>query len=153
MTLTLIEPRTITEPRLAECTCCREPRPMRQEAPGEEWAHVNDETYAEVFHVHTESESTDCDGRYHREDVLRINTYNECAGVEDKTDLWRHTVEGAIATYSMCTVEINGEDRTAEVCERHDEGYRNTSLRGCSDPSCAYTDSEFRDFSAEAAGY
>lgn len=141
------------DPAPVLCTCCYPGRPMIQPEPKGEWAHADDDTYAEVFHVHSDGESTDCDGRYSRSSVLRINTFNERAGVEDKSDLWRHAIESAMTTHGRCTVQIDGEEHTAEINENHDEGYRATSLRGCTDPGCAYDDSEFRDHRAEAAGY
>ncbi len=136
------------------CTGCQPPRPIIRESDQHEWQHLDDDTYAEVFHIHESSSSRDCDGRYDRGSVTRPNSYRDIP--EDRDATWRKAANACFPSHAECKVEV--ADMGNGLLRMHyrqptDEGFEAGELLGCDDPYCAYDASEFRDHTAERAGY
>lgn len=147
------------------CTCCPTPRPIHRTESGEEWAHLGSETFADTFHVHRSYSSSDCDGTYYDENVLRITSVTDPHNPNDhdRYTLWNEAVRQAVWGHAAkMTIEIDTgspygprdyDQHRASFSEVHDEGYRNTELRGCTDTMCDIGYREHRDFRAESMGY
>lgn len=159
------------EPSHGLCTCCTPPRPATQAGEREEWGHddrnENGEiTYAEMRHVHYASSSSDCDGRYHHATVYRLNGLTPGAlarphdpdGYEPGFDrLWQLVLGWAVPAGGG-TLEVYGWNNvdglpSARFHAPSDEGGTAGEYYVCDDPDCAYEDDEYRDFTAERAGY
>jgi hypothetical protein len=148
------------------CTCCDEERmAIRWGAANEEWMHLDDETYAEMRHLHVDSSSSDCDGRYTRGHVVRLNT-----GIADwalhpvpksepqPTPTWHDLVtymfrhEAGIWS-GPTTIEMDPYAGYMRWHTTTDEGGCAGEVRVCDDPGCAYEDAIYRDHRAESMGY
>lgn len=151
------------------CCCCPEPRLSVLFGPTtEEWMHVDDETYAEMRHVHVDSSSRDCDGLYDRGDVYRIPSIRPEAlrpaylgGEPSFDDLWMYLLRHEPRMAPGLRLQILGDftDGRGAVgtvatwnCPT-DEGGEGGDMRVCDDPYCAHDERTFRDHTAEAAGY
>ncbi len=102
-----------------------------------------------ITHVHKETESSDCDGRYSCTDVIYPNLHE--SGRELWTFFVRHELrflrdEGKVTR----RLDYYGYP-VLEVSSRHDEGFEWIRYEGCND-NCGEM-SELRDHTAEAAGY
>lgn len=150
------------------CTCCAEPRMVyRFGFHNDEWGHVDDETYAEVRHIHIDSSSSDCDGRYTRGNVTRLNTIRPEALRPDYLSgdpTWHDLVTYVFRTTPTIwsgptTIEVDatGDSNDGIPYLRWstitDEGGVAGEARACDDPGCAYEDDEYRDHRAESMGY
>lgn len=148
------------------CTCCNPARPMRLYSPDGEWCHVDDETYAEVFHVHASTSSADCDGPHASEHTYQITSMrwtpeelsHKSPPEPDAFDLWNKLCRFAPAFHNECEVEVtaNGTDDgtfTLRTGHRTDEGFHSEQLVGCKDPYCAHAGESQRDRFAEQMGY
>lgn len=140
------------------CTCCPIPRPVERYLgePNGEWAHIDTQDAAEVRHVHQDHGSRDCDGNHGGEALYRVHSLNwDYIGRRwsdpDQTgprfeDLWREIARMAIPPHAEhAEIRVTGGDRI-EVHEVTDEGYAGATYRVCSDPQCAFTDEEWRQF-------
>lgn len=136
------------------CTGCQPPRLIIRESPQHEWQHVDDETYAEVFHIHESNWSRDCDGRYDRTSITRPNSYREIP--EDAAATWRKAASANFPSHAACKVEVEELDNgllRMTWSRSTEEGFDAGEMHGCNDPECAYDERTFRDHTAEAAGY
>lgn len=103
-----------------------------------------------LFHIHVTTESSDCDGRYSREDTLRPRDG------EDGFDCWYRVAQHALPSVALLArIEVAFDEesgvRSIEVSETTDEGGRWTRYETCGD-RCPDT-RRFHDHTAEAAGY
>lgn len=156
------------------CTCCENPRMVyRFGFDNDEWGHVDDETYAEVRHLHTESSSSDCDGRYSNARVTRLNSgiakwalrpSRAMIGCENEEPTWHDLVTfcfeqtaGIWGGPTTIEVDASGDSNDGVPYMRWhtvtDEGGASGQVRVCNDPWCAYDDDEQRDHRAESMGY
>lgn len=163
------------------CTCCEPARPINFSPTYEDWVHLDDAdpehnelegTEASTVHVHVDSESRDCDGRYDRSHVTKPSDLRDIEKTEvtlgqDQTvhqvvtsarDVWRLMVQTYVYTdadYGKAEIEVErrGGDTYLTQSRRTDEGYESMQLRTCSDTGCIDEPSSFRDHTAEAAGY
>jgi hypothetical protein len=146
------------------CTCCEPARPMWRRFPDEEWMHTDDETYAEVFHVHEHSASRDCDGPHETFTTSRIRSLRWTAEElswksppePDADDLWRKLCRLSVPFHAPGTISITDNDDgtlTMFWSRPTEEGFHGETLVGCKDPDCAHdNDSQYDQF-AEQAGY
>lgn len=103
-----------------------------------------------VAHVHIESESRDCDGRYSRESVWAPGKGD--SGRDLFTWLVRHELDFLGSGVVERSQDADGRP-CFEVRENTDEGWRITAYTGCDDVRCDTTHTRRRDHAAEAAGY
>lgn len=137
------------------CTCCVPPRAMSRWSENHEWEHDDDETYAEVAHVHVDLISRDCDGTYRHHHTTRIASLTFDQPHPDASDLWRKMAR------AHAPLDLAGDDHGeihVEAGRIHwsctsDEGGASGELRLCHDAHCAHDQSESRDLTAERAGY
>ena len=126
--------------------------------------HTDDETYAEVFHVHEATASRDCDGPFERYSTYRIPMLRWLPGeldfkrpaTPDADDLWVKLCRLSIPLHTTVEIKVTeNDDGTMTMTWGHatDEGFRSQTLTGCKDPDCAHDDDSQRDHYAEAMGY
>lgn len=162
----------------ALCTCHAPARPMKvydPSDPNSEWAHVDDETYAEVFHVHEHSSSRDCDGPHESSTTLQIPSLiwhdhelsyksSHCSTCSqpipptpDAHDLWNKLCRLAVPFHREgVLVNVSGNDDgtlTLTWGGQTDEGFDSGALIGCKDPYCTHDDDTNRDVFAERMNY
>lgn len=144
------------------CTCCTEPRlAFRYGDEREEWGHIDDQHFAEMRHIHVDSSSRDCDGRYDHGHVVRLNSMRpealrpEYLGGEPRFfDLVSYVFRNEAAIWSgRSTIEVDTDEGWMRWSTATDEGGAAGEARVCGDPWCAYDESRFRDHTAERAGY
>lgn len=152
---------------VGSCTCGHDPRDAYRFSAKDEWAHVDDDTYAEMRHVHVASMSRDCDGWYERSSTLTIGSVIPAALRPE----WRRRspTDDLVAFYDLWTYVArnmpplaHGDDQktTIEITSNVVRWSRNTDEGGesgeayvCDDPGCAHDDATQRDHTAERAGY
>jgi hypothetical protein len=181
MTMTMTNPdaehETIVQTGL--CTCCEEPRPIHRTigmvsdadtinpeyaAPSfvpdwdsnQEWEHDDDAMLAETVHVHKDSTSSCCDGRFDHSVVILPTHFDVGrADTMDSLRFWWGVIERSIPSHVDEGYVANIEIRSDSVRwnRPHDEGGESGELRLCRDVYCAHDESTQRDHRAEAAGY
>jgi hypothetical protein len=158
------------------CTCCdqraeaerehrSEPRPrhvFRYGGDNEEWGHLDDQTFAEVRHVHIDTGSRDCDSTYGGSHITRLNNApcdwaicpgpNGASRTPDMHDLWNYLC-GSLPSYSSGPTKIEVEDGQMRWHTDTDEGYYGGHARICSESWCAYDSDTFSDSTAESMNY
>lgn len=144
------------------CTCCETPRlAFRYGGDREEWGHIDDQHFAEMRHIHVDSSSRDCDGRYDRGHVFRLNTMRPEAlrpeylgGEPTFHDLVSYVFRYEAPIFSgRSIIEVDTDEGWVRWSTATDEGGEAGEGRVCGDPWCAYDESHFRDHTAEQAGY
>lgn len=148
------------------CTCCDEPRlSYRYGSDREEWGHVDDHHYAEMRHIHVDSSSSDCDGRYSHGHVYRLNSgiapwalRPSIAINPEETPTWHDLVtyvfrDTASIWFGPTLIEVDTDAGTMTWSTVTDEGGSAGQARVCGDPHCAYDKDLFRDHRAESMGY
>lgn len=130
----------------------------------DEWMH-SDESFADTFHVHFESESSDCDGRYSRQGTYTLAnliasgwerpSWRMGADMPDHDDLWQWIApvpQMPHREYGSVTVAY-GPDSIA-VTIGHEEGGSHSLYLACDRATCCdHVEWSHRDHSAERAGY
>lgn len=102
----------------------------------------------------------DCDGLYHHD---YVDTFNDdeiaerilTKGVNDFSDIhfMNRVMTNVASPYAVqYGMTVTVDDDGIEVNEATDEGFRQASVRWCSD-ECDETQTAFRDFTAESMGY
>lgn len=160
---------TNTRVQFAECFCCPEQRDTyRFGGNREEWAHLDDDQFADMRHVHVESAATDCDGRYShghvltiwsiREDVLLPDYLrSEYRTKPDFDDLWSYVTSHVGPRHSYgeeygpVGIEIH-HDRMS-WSRKTDEGGEWGEALICGDWFCDAAERLYVDHTAERAGY
>lgn len=156
--------------RTGFCTCCPDGGRPTVRFGGDhagEWGHIDDEMYAEMRHVHIESDSSDCDGQYEHGTVYVIGsiraealfpTYMHSSSGKtepDFHDLWtyviRHEPRGAYSEFEA--TEIRLTTKRVEWSCRTEEGGESGAAWVCDDHTCDREARHYRDRTAERAGY
>lgn len=150
------------------CTCCEKPRAAHRDLPVTEtdgclhpdwdalveWGHDDDNTFADMRHIHIDTQSRDCDGRYDRS---HIHTPGKPWRDDDPGDfqqLWRTTAHWTLPIgHWHEAAEIKVEEGRISWWLRTDEGGESGVMVACEQDHCAHDAATFRDHTAEAAGY
>jgi hypothetical protein len=139
-----------TESPKLRCTCHdttdEPPRFIDREGPDAEWAHIDDETYAETAHIHVDFGGRDCDGPTGGSHIVRP------LPDQDAIDMWSEHVQHMVSAHAI-EGRLTVVDGTAQWREVTDEGSRYRDARLCRDPECAYERATAYDVYAEMAGY
>jgi len=156
------------------CTCCNPPQQVELAADSQSWLHddTNEnggaQTAAQVYHVHLETSSRDCDGPFY---TSRTVTFRHLRWDKDKDedietngydpdDLWRRLAQMHAPLTGPSTIKIELTDCNIRAglfkmtwAESTDEGHSSGEMRGCYDPTCAHRSPSQRDIFAERMGY
>ena len=156
-----------TDPTMEfDCTCCTEPRPICR-FDNNKWAHTNNKTHTKVRHLHTESSSSDYNGRYSQAHTTRLNSgiapwalrpSRAMVGRENDEPTWSDLVNYCFKQTAgiwggRTSIEIDTDEGYMRWNTVTDEGGSSGQVRVCDDPWCAYDDDEQRDYRAESMGY
>jgi hypothetical protein len=124
-----------------------------------------------VWHIHYQSWSRDCDGKYEgswddwdKDFDSKMRTWTEEEAFNRALLRLSHSRPEFGQTIAVEVVDENGDyayltcpkERPRTRIKAHmdtDEGYRDEQATICANPLCEEAPTTFRDFTAEAAGY